>query len=1054
MKRLKKITNAVISTRLTAILFLVFAAAMGLATFIENDFNTETSKALVFNTWWFNGMLLLFIINFVGNIKRYRLWRKDKISVLLLHLSFIVIILGAGITRYISFEGIMPIVEGETTSSLLSEQKYLSIIIDDNKHEKTLEKPLLLAQKTANGERPSSIAFLDAIRGGNSFSITDAFKGIPFQIAYLDYMPNATSEFKPSASGIHHLHFVESSAKVRKDHYLKTGSGLSFPETDISFQNKQEGVVNIYYRGSELYIKSHRQLQFRVMASQESGTIEPFIEYRLKMRALYTLGDLQFVIPSPLIKGNLVYKKADNLDDYPLDMLKVGLNVNGEDKEIEVFGAKFFKGTPQKVTVNNLNFTIAYGSKTIQLPFSIKLNDFVLEKYPGSNSPKSFTSRLTITSPEESFDYDVFMNNVLDYGGYRFFQSSYDEEGRIEKTILSVNHDKLGTWTTYVGYILLFTGLIIMLLSPKTYFGKQRKRLRKLKTSAITIILFFSCTFFSGAQNAQDEERLSILKAAKNISIEYADEFSKLILQDPGGRMKPMNTFGSELLRKLTKKDKLNDLTSDQVILSIFCAPEKWEDVPMVFITKNNSKLRDKLNIPHEQKYAKLSDFFNDKGGYILAEEVSKARKKRIKNKYEQSVVDVDGRVILLYLAIRGDLFKIIPLPNDEENTWLALKDARMREFTDPKLVTMINKINNYKEAIKNRNTESIIDSSELLSGIRNFQKKYGKEIVPTDRKVELELFYNKNDIFKNLFWKYMMASLFLFIVVIISVFKNKNKIILILTKVAIAFVILLFIYYTVGLGIRWYISGHAPWSNGYESMIYVAWAALFFGLIIGRKSGLTIAATTFVTSMILMVAHWNWMDPTIGNLVPVLDSYWLMIHVAIIVASYGPFAIGMILGMIALLLFVLKTKNNEKKIDKVITELTIINELALTIGLAMLTIGNFLGAIWANESWGRYWGWDPKETWALISIMIYAFVIHMRVVPGLRGKLKFNIASVFAFSAILMTYLGVNHLLSGLHSYAIGEAAPIPKEIIGWLIVSAVLSVLAAMKNLKSTVR
>ena len=297
-----------------------------------------------------------------------------------------------------------------------------------------------------------------------------------------------------------------------------------------------------------------------------------------------------------------------------------------------------------------------------------------------------------------------------------------------------------------------------------------------------------------------------------------------------------------------------------------------------------------------------------------------------------------------------------------------------------------------------------------------------------------------------------MMASLFLFIVVIIAVFKEKNKIISILTKIAVAFVVLLFIYHTVGLGIRWYISGHAPWSNGYESMIYVAWATLFFGLIIGRKSGLTIASTTFVTSMVLMVAHWNWMDPSIGNLVPVLDSYWLMIHVAIIVASYGPFAIGMILGMIALLLFVLKTKKNEKKIDKVITELTIINELALTIGLVMLTIGNFLGAIWANESWGRYWGWDPKETWALISIMIYAFVIHMRVVPGLRGKLKFNIASVFAFSAILMTYLGVNHLLSGLHSYATGEAAPIPNEIIGWLIISATLSVFAVVKNGKST--
>ena len=308
MKLLKKITNAIISTRLTAILFLLFAAAMGIATFIENDFNTETSKALVFNTWWFNGILLLFIINFVGNIKRYRLLSKDKISVLLLHLSFIVIILGAGITRYISFEGIMPINEGETTSSLLSEQKYISIAIDDNEVEKTIERPLLLAQNTANGARPLKIAFLDFIRGGNSFSITDAFKEVPFEVSYLDYIPNAKSEFKQSESGINHLHFVESSRKERNDHYLKTGARLSLPEADISFQNEREGAINIYYKGSDLYIRTHRELQFTVMASQESGLLLPLVEHRLRLRTLYTLGDLQFVVPSPLMKGNLVYE--------------------------------------------------------------------------------------------------------------------------------------------------------------------------------------------------------------------------------------------------------------------------------------------------------------------------------------------------------------------------------------------------------------------------------------------------------------------------------------------------------------------------------------------------------------------------------------------------------------------------------------------------------------------------------------------------------------------------------------------------------------------------
>jgi ABC-type transport system involved in cytochrome c biogenesis permease subunit len=191
--------------------------------------------------------------------------------------------------------------------------------------------------------------------------------------------------------------------------------------------------------------------------------------------------------------------------------------------------------------------------------------------------------------------------------------------------------------------------------------------------------------------------------------------------------------------------------------------------------------------------------------------------------------------------------------------------------------------------------------------------------------------------------------------------------------------------------------------------MIYVAWATMLFGLIFGRKSELTIASTAFVTAMLLMIAHWNWMDPAIENLQPVLNSYWLMIHVAIIVASYGPFTLGMILGATALSLMIFTTRSNRDKMLLNIKELTIINEMALTVGLVMLTIGNFLGGMWANESWGRYWGWDPKETWALISIMVYAFVIHMRLVPGLRGRFAFNLASILAISCIMFTYFGVN---------------------------------------------
>ena len=292
-------------------------------------------------------------------------------------------------------------------------------------------------------------------------------------------------------------------------------------------------------------------------------------------------------------------------------------------------------------------------------------------------------------------------------------------------------------------------------------------------------------------------------------------------------------------------------------------------------------------------------------------------------------------------------------------------------------------------------------------------------------------------------YW-YLIAASLLFLFIIIGIFKDRKWIAY--TVNALHVIIgLLFTLHTVALLFRWYISNHAPWSNAYEAIVYVAWSTMFFGLAFAWKlkfepslkflgsvlfgiyykssSKLTVAACSFVSAMILTAAYANWIDPEIANLQPVLNSYWLMIHVAVIVASYGPFALGAILGFVCLLLILFTTKNNKAKMELNISELTVINEMALTVGLVMLTIGNFLGGQWANESWGRYWGWDPKETWALISIMIYAFVIHARFVPSLRNKWIFNLMAMFAFLSILFTYYGVNFHLTGLHSYASGEA-------------------------------
>ena len=1055
---MKKIANILFSTRLTAILFIVFSVTMGIATFIENDYNTETAKALVYNAWWFELIIALFVINFIGNIFRYNLLRKEKLAVLVFHLSFILIIIGAGITRYVSFEAKMPIQEGESTNLMLSEVTYFTAIVDDGKEQKAaIDKTYLFSQTPSSEVRfiPLISRFFNFIRGGNAFYIKSDFKEKPFEITYLNYIPNAYQKFEADASGDVLLHFVESSSGGRHDHYIKKGEIVNIHNSLISFEKPTAGAINIFTRNDTLRIESPFKGNYMIMATQAKGMLAKDSIQNFNLRSLYTIEGLQFVVPEITAKGKLVMATGKK-DEHFNNMLEVEVKTENKTKKVQLFGGQFSINPPEQFTLDGLNFRLSYGAKQLKLPFSIKLRDFQLDRYAGSMSPKSFASEITVLDTNENFDFRIYMNHVLDYKGYRFFQSSYDDTGAVEETHLAVNYDVVGTRVTYIGYGLLFLGLLVVLFVQHTRFSYLRKQLNKVKNKkaalSILILLFAYSSF------AQEQEnhlhRISAIQVdsilnAQKVSIEHAEEFGKLIIQDEGGRMKPVNTFTSELLRKVSKHETYNGMNANQVAISMVTNSRIWYEVPFIYIKKENTRIRELLGIPTDQEYTRLSDLFTEKGEYKLSDEVAKAHKKIIKSKFEQSIIAVDERANLLYQAIAGSIFKFFPLENDANNKWYAYVEQKQyfkgKDSLNAALMLPVYSEALYKATLNGDYTKA----DEYLKMIKTYQRKVGGEVMPTERKIDLELFYNKYDIFKGLFWKYMLASIVMFIFIMIQIF-NSSKAVAILAKTSTVIIIGLFIYHTIGLGIRWYISGHVPWSNGYESMIYIAWATMLFGLILGRKSTLTIAATTFVTAMILMFAHMNWMDPAIGNLVPVLDSYWVMIHVSIIVASYGPFTLAMILGMISLILYILTTNKNKDKIDLQIKEITLINEMSITVGLVMLTIGNFLGGMWANESWGRYWGWDPKETWALINIMIFAFILHMRLIPGLRSRLTFNIMAVFAFASVLMGYLGVNHLLSGLHSYAAGDSVPIPNQIWGWLAISILLSVLAFFKYRK----
>ena len=1033
---MKDFLNKVLfSTRLTALLFVSFATSMAFGTFIESWYSTDTAKIWIYNAWWFELLMVLMAVNFAGNIFKYRLLQKDKWAVLLLHLSFILILLGAFVTRYIGFEGVMPIREGDATQFFLSEKTYLTVFvdgeIDGTPRRKKLEDAVLLSEHV-----------------NNNFQWKNDFNGQEFTLSYVDFIEGATEGLVLDENGERYLKIVEAGDGNRHDHYLKEGDIANIHNILFTLNRPQEGAINIRFEEGMYTIESPFSGQFMRMADQFQGNLTADEISPLELRSLYTLPNFQFVIPEPALRGRFDIVKADPQSGAQQNALLLEVSSMGEASKVTLLGGKGFTADPKKISVGGLDFYLQYGSLPLELPFSIRLNDFIAEKYPGTEkSYASFMSKITVEELTP-FDYDIYMNHILDHKGYRFFQASFDPDEK--GTILSVNHDWWGTWITYIGYFLLYLSMIGIFFIGKTRFKELAKTLDKIqkqKKKLALMLLLISTTFAQGQLIEQPHRNTidfdSIIQADA-FSKEHAEMFGSLIIQDAGGRMKPANTFSSELLRKVSKSDTYNGLNADQVLLSILNSPVVWYNVPIIYLKRGNDSLRNLISVPKTAKYAALLSFFDQEGNYKLASPLEEAYRAAVPNQFQKDFIELDRRVNLLYSALEGKIMRIFPVPNDENNRWVSYPELTENRFQGQDSLYVHNILPLYFQSLRLAKQDGNYTQAEnLLESVHGFQKKFGSSVMPSKEKVEAEIRYNKYDIFKRLYSGYIYVGTLFFLILIFQIFYNTKGI----RALVIGFrgmLLFLFVLHTLGLIARWYISGHAPWSDAYESMIYVAWATQFFGLVFGRKSDLTMASTAFVAGMILMIAHWNWMDPAIANLVPVLDSYWLMIHVAVIVGSYGPFALGMIIGAVALLLMILSSEANKKRIQLQIKELTVINELALTVGLIMLTIGNFLGGMWANESWGRYWGWDPKETWALISIMVYAFVIHMRLIPGLRSPWLFNLMSILAFASILMTYFGVNFYLVGLHSYASGDKIITPSFVYYALVIVAVLGTIS----------
>ena len=1012
---MKRIYSFITSMSFMAFLLLALAFSMAIATFVESSYGTPAARALIYNSYWFEFLWALFALNLVNNIIKYKLYNVKRYTLGIFHFSFLVILLGAFITRHFSYEGMMHIRENESADSMLSSKSYFYAGINGKKKHKAVRFSELTPKQ---------------------FSADFSLDGKEVKVKSVGYISGAERKPVPSATGESMIDLVFSSEDLKgmQSFIFSKGDIMEESGISLSFESEDKTGVTFFTEKGELYMTSDSLISGSTMTSRESTLYRPGDTIAVRKMFLYSIRNFRFLVRNyyPNAEYTAVKSSVNTNEDA------VFIQITGEQgkQTVPVFGHSGIAPDTLEVTVDGSKLKLAYGAREISLPFRVYLVNFNYERYPGSDSPSSYSSEIKITDKEKDDEHfeTISMNNPLLYKGYKFFQSSYDEDEK--GTILSVNHDYWGTVITYFGYAMLVLGIVFSLLNRYSYF---RKLIRKLKEPAIgtitVIVLICGISFNSTAQGGASA-------GIPGIDKRVIKKFSELWVQGVDGRIEPVSTLNSEIIRKISRKSSLYGMSPDKVVLSMMAYPEIWRTLPIIRVS--NKTLISEFGI--RGKYISVRQLFNDEGNYRIAEDVRAAYSKipAFRSRVEKEYIYLDERISICFMVFNRSIFNLFP-PGNKEDKWYS-PDMAAEEYSGMDSVFIEE---GFRQLLNSVKRQDFRESYEILETIDDFQKKYGGNILPDPLKKKVEILYNEVNPFERIFPFYLGAGFLLLSILFINIFRMKQLHIAV-KKMFFIFISLIFLIHTAGLIARWYISGHAPWSNGYESMVYVAWAAMLAGIIFGRKYSMVIGTASLLSGISLFVAHLNWMNPEITNLVPVLKSHWLTFHVSVITSSYGFLGLSAFLGILVLVLIVIRNDTNKYSVNIFIGQLTTINEMSAIIGLYCLTIGSFLGAVWANESWGRYWGWDPKETWSLITVVVYSFIVHMRLIPSLKGIFNYNLASVVGFGSVIMTYFGVNYYLSGLHSYGRGTTSGLNPAVPVILLLLIALMIAAYFKDIK----
>ena len=638
----------------------------------------------------------------------------------------------------------------------------------------------------------------------------------------------------------------------------------------------------------------------------------------------------------------------------------------------------------------------------IPLPFSIRLEKFETSFHDGTSAAADYISHVEISDSKKSLRTDISMNNIFSRKGIRLYQSGYDNDGK--GTTIIVSNDRWGIPVTYAGYALLFFSLFWMLVDPKGAYRNILRRLKSLPATAIVVALMLMPSY---------------AHAVKVLPKTTADRVSRLYVVY-NNRVCPMQTLALDFTKKIYGHRHYKDYTPEQVLTGFMFYPEEWAAEPIIKVKNADMRRAFGLN-----KYTSLNSFFNSEtGNYILGPAVDEYQQGN-NDKMHKAAADIDDKLMLMLVQVgRAHIMKIDPAPLVDSvsssimTQWLSPID-RIPAAVEPQRKEYIE--NSFQLLIDDAQAGNYERMDKALDKILLYQTTYGGKSIPSALRTKAERIYNAVPFATILFMFNLtmgFVTLFYFIYRLYrkdeTTEAERTKKAGVPLRVAWTLLLLSFIALTVCLVLRWIISGTVPMANGYETMLLMAWLIMLVSLPIYRKFNIILTFSFLLSGFFLLVSHISQMDPKISHVMPVLSSPLLTIHVSIIMMAYALLALTFICGLMAIVVNIIKANSRQT-----IESYRLLSELFLYPALTCLGLGIFIGAIWANISWGTYWSWDPKETWALITFMVYAVTVHNRSLPWLRNPMTYHVYMTLAFMTILMTYFGVNYFLGGMHGYA-----------------------------------